>query len=82
MPGTQRGNNVVIGAGSVVTKDIPDNSIACGNPCKVICTYDEYLEKVTAQMDEWYVIDKTPEQIMDDNDSINKLKKAGMGFIR
>lgn len=30
------GNNVVIGAGSVVVKDIPDNSIAVGNPCRVI----------------------------------------------
>jgi len=30
------GDYVVIGAGSVVTKDIPDNMIAAGNPCKVI----------------------------------------------
>ena len=30
------GNNVVIGAGSVVTKDIPDNVCAAGNPCRVI----------------------------------------------
>lgn len=35
-PGVHIGNNVVIGSGSVVTKDIPDNSIAVGNPCKVI----------------------------------------------
>lgn len=30
------GNNVVIGGGSVVVKDIQDNSVAVGNPCKVI----------------------------------------------
>lgn len=36
MPGVTIGNNVVIGAGSVVTKDIPDNKIAYGNPCKII----------------------------------------------
>ena len=30
------GNNVTIGAGSVVTKDIPDNAVAAGNPAKVI----------------------------------------------
>lgn len=35
-PGVHIGNNVVIGAGSVVTKDIPDNVIAAGNPCRVI----------------------------------------------
>ena len=35
-PGVTIGENCVIGAGSVVTKNIPDNSIAVGNPCKVI----------------------------------------------
>ena len=36
LPGVTIGDNVVIGAGSVVTKDIPDNSVAAGNPCRVI----------------------------------------------
>lgn len=35
-PGVHIGNNAVIGAGSVVTKDIPDWAIAAGNPCRVI----------------------------------------------
>jgi acetyltransferase-like isoleucine patch superfamily enzyme len=36
LPSIKIGNNVIVGAGSVVTKDIPSNSIAVGNPCKVI----------------------------------------------
>lgn len=36
MPGVTIGNNVVIGSGSVVTKDIPDNVVAAGNPCRVL----------------------------------------------
>ena len=36
MPGVTIGSNVVIGGGSVVVKDIPDNSVAAGNPCRVI----------------------------------------------
>jgi len=36
LPGVTIGNNCVIGAGSIVTKDIPDNSLAVGNPCRVI----------------------------------------------
>ncbi len=36
MPGITIGDNVVIGAGSVVVKDIPDNVVAVGNPCKVL----------------------------------------------
>ena len=35
-PGVKIGNGVVIGAGSVVTRDIPDSVIAVGNPCKVL----------------------------------------------
>ena len=40
-PGVKIGNNVVIGEGSVVTKDISDWSIAAGNPCRVIRTITE-----------------------------------------
>ena len=36
LPGVTIGDNCVIGAGSVVSKDIPSNSVAVGNPCKVI----------------------------------------------
>ncbi len=36
MPGVTIGSNVVIGGGSVVVKDIPNNSVAVGNPCRVI----------------------------------------------
>ena len=36
LPGVTIGDNVTIGAGSVVAKDIPSNSIAVGNPCRVI----------------------------------------------
>ena len=46
MPGCKIGNKVVIGAGAVVTKDIPDNSVAVGVPARVIKTADEYFEKL------------------------------------
>ena len=36
LPGVTIGDNVTIGAGSVVTKDIPSDTVAVGNPCKVI----------------------------------------------
>lgn len=36
MPGVSIGDNTVIGAGSVVTKDIPENVVAVGNPCRVV----------------------------------------------
>ena len=39
------GSNVIIGAGSIVTKDIPPNSVAAGVPAKVIGNFDEFVSK-------------------------------------
>lgn len=44
LPEVSIGNNVIIGANATVTKDIPDNSIAVGNPCKVIKQKEPYTE--------------------------------------
>lgn len=38
LPGVRIGNNVIVGAGSVVTKDVPSNVIIAGNPARVIKT--------------------------------------------
>lgn len=45
LKGVEIGDNCIIGAGSIVTKDIPANSVASGIPCKVICSIEEYYEK-------------------------------------
>ncbi len=42
LPGVTIGDNSVIGAGSVVTKDIPSNVVAVGNPCKVLREINEH----------------------------------------
>lgn len=42
LPGVTIGDNSVIGAGSVVTKDIPSGVVAVGNPCKVLRPINEY----------------------------------------
>ena len=46
LPGVTIGSNVVIGAGAIVSRDIPDNSVAVGVPARVIKTADEYHEKL------------------------------------
>lgn len=42
LPGITIGDNVVVGAGSVVTKDLPSNVVAVGNPCRVLRTVNEH----------------------------------------
>jgi carbonic anhydrase/acetyltransferase-like protein (isoleucine patch superfamily) len=46
MPGVTIGNCVVVGAGAVVTKDVPPNVVVAGVPARFICTLDEYRNKV------------------------------------
>ena len=45
MPGVTIGDNVLIAAGSIVTKTIPSNVVVAGNPAKYICSIEEYIEK-------------------------------------
>lgn len=51
LPGTRIGNNVVIGARSVVSGVIPDNVVAAGVPAKIIKSIDEYKVKILATGD-------------------------------
>lgn len=45
LKGVQIGDNCIIGFGSIVTKNIPANSVAVGSPAKVICTIEEYFKR-------------------------------------
>ena len=45
---TRIGSNVIIGTCSVVTHDIPDNSVVAGVPARVIGTFDDYVSKCLA----------------------------------
>jgi hypothetical protein len=45
LKGVTIGDNCIIGAGSIVSKSIPANSVAVGNPCRVVCSLEEYYKK-------------------------------------
>lgn len=48
--GSHIGNNVVIGAGSVVSGIVPDNVVVAGNPARVVCSLDEFYKKRKSQL--------------------------------
>lgn len=87
LPNVRIGKNSIIGAGSIVTKDVPDNCVAVGNPSKVIMSIEEYKEKIENKMKnsktfgEEYTIRKkvNKEKKKEMQDS---LKKYGICFIK
>jgi maltose O-acetyltransferase len=44
LPNVHIGNNVIIGAGSVVNRDLPDNSVAVGNPARVVRNTRDFMD--------------------------------------
>lgn len=59
LKGVTIGTNVIVGANSLLTTDIPDNVVCVGNPCRVICSIEDYFQKrIAAQLDEALVVYK------------------------
>ena len=50
LAGVEIGPRTIVGAQSVVTKSLPPDTVCAGNPARVICTLNEYLEKHRGQM--------------------------------
>lgn len=45
MPGVTIGEGAMVAAGSIVTKSVPDGMVVAGNPAKVICSVNDYLQR-------------------------------------
>lgn len=45
MPGVTIGEGAMVAAGSIVTKSVPDGMVVGGNPARLLCSVDEYLER-------------------------------------
>lgn len=86
MPGVTIGDNSIIGAGSIVSKSIPTNVVAVGNPAKVICTVEEYQNKSknsfknSPKFDEKYTLDSAISEGMK-QEMIEKMSN-GIGYVK
>lgn len=81
LPGVSIGDNCVIGAGSVVSKSIPSGSIAVGNPIRVVGSYEAFVEKHKAQMEQRPVFSTFWADKSDEEKADMKVKLAdGIGY--
>lgn len=53
MPGVTVGENSIVAAGAVVTKDVPPNTAVAGNPVKIIISKEEYINKNKALLEQY-----------------------------
>jgi maltose O-acetyltransferase len=81
LPGVTIGNRCIIGAGSVVTGNIPDNSVAVGNPARVIKSIDTYIDDMRAMFEKSPQFEEMSSNSDDRDASLAEIKKAGIGFI-
>ena len=82
LPGVRIGNNVIVGAGTIVREDIPDNSVVSGNPMRIICSTDEYIEKNRERMKSSPVYDTygTEKSDQDRQKMKNDLEEYRIGY--
>ena len=88
LPGVTIGDNVIIGAGSVVAKDIPDNSVAVGNPARVVKPLSEFLEENKQKMGtdnvfgEQYTLRNKGFGEMERSALVEACKKSGVVYVK
>ena len=83
LPNVSIGDNVIVGAGSIVTRDIPSNSVAVGNPCRVIGSFEEYVLKNKTMMQN-NTIDKLPKDLSESEleDAYHRIERIGCVFLK
>ncbi|MDA3078460.1 acyltransferase [Campylobacter sp. JMF_06 NA1] len=82
LPRTKIGDKVIIAAGSVITKNVASNSVVGGNPARLICTYDEYMQKMQEALQTSHKSEKHPKN-MSQNELLEQtraLSDFSLGF--
>jgi hypothetical protein len=85
LPDVVIGDNSIVGANTVVTKSIPAGYVVAGNPAKIICTTEEFLQKNTVKMNNTKCFGKeyrfSSKLSAEKIEEIRNAVQAGMAYI-
>lgn len=86
--GVSIGDNAIIGARSLVNKDVPANCVYGGNPAKFICTFEEYREKKKEELENvplfehnWYYWSRQA-SMEEKNQMADQMKESKVAYIK
>jgi maltose O-acetyltransferase len=85
LPGVGIGSDVIVGAGTVVSSDIPDRTVVAGNPCRAVCSVEDFLSRRKREMEvypcfgEEFTLGRKVSKNM--KDRMNRLMDARHGFV-
>ena len=82
LPNVTIGNNVIVGAGTVVAKNIPDNSVAVGNPMRIVGSYQDNLEKNRMSLETAAVFDVNYQMTEDEKKQMQEALCQKMGYLK
>ncbi len=74
LPGVTIGKNVIVGAKSIITKDIPDNVVVAGSPARIIKSTEEYYNKIKSEVVHTKNMSKKEKKLFLTNMFLNKTK--------
>lgn len=82
LPNVAIGDNVIVAAGSVVTKDVPSNCLVAGNPARIIGTYVDYLNRQRTALEKspCYYTHHTKRTLEELINMRNELIEGGFGY--
>ena len=86
LPGVTIGDDVIIGSGTIVSRDVPANVVVAGNPARVVCSLADYLEKnrnllgVSPVFTDEYTIHKGI-RLEQKHLMLQRLEESGIGYI-
>ena len=81
LPNVHIGNDVIVGAGTIVSKDIPNNSVAVGNPMQIIGSFEDNMIRNELRLQNSPVFEINYSMTSEEKENMNKRLENRVGYL-